>query len=151
MIKKVYKTELVKNTRKVIKTVEKVIEEEYQEKIAHSRSVYNGATSSGYCLHCKRKLYSSMWKYQGMDDKFLCPDCWYSLSDFKREQYRQMAKRGYYSSETYYTYETRKRNRIIYEEKEVDEEYFSSKTNEVTPKKFNYNNENKIWINIRSV
>ena len=147
MIKKVYKTDEIKKTKKVKKIIPKHIEEKYEEKIPHSRRVYHGPSSSGYCLHCGRKLYSSMWKYQGMEDKYLCPTCWYSLSSYKREEYRKEAQEGYYSSETYYTYETRTRYKTVNEEVEVDEEYTEIKTSLIYPKKIKYNDKNKVYFN----
>lgn len=147
MIKKVYKTDKIKKTKKVKKIISKQIEEKYQESIPHSRQVYHGPSSSGYCLHCGRKLYSSMWKYQGMSDKYLCPNCWYSLSSYKRDEYRRKAQQGYYSSETYYTYETRTRYKTINEEIEVDEDYTETKTTLIHPEKIKYNVKNIVHYN----
>ena len=138
MVKKVYKTTEIAKKRKVKKVISKQIEEKYQEKIPHSRQVYHGATTNGKCLHCGTKLYNSMWTYQSMSDKYLCKSCWYSLPEYKREEYRRKAKQGYYSSETYYTYETKTRYKTVNEEIEVDEEYIEIEKNIVFPKKIKF-------------
>ena len=147
MIKKVYKADEIKKTRKVKKIISKQVEEKYQESIPHSRQVYHGPSSSGYCLHCGTRLYSSMWIYQGMSDKYLCKDCWYRLSPYKRDEYRRKAKQGYYSSETYYTYETRTRYKTINEEIEIDEDYIETKSTLIHPSKIRYNNKNTVFYN----
>ena len=147
MIKKVYKIDEIKKTKKVKKIISKQVEEKYQESIPHSRQVYHGPSSSGYCLHCGKKLYSSMWIYQGMSDKYLCKDCWYSLSSYQRDKYRRQAQQGYYSSETYYTYETRTRYKTVDDEIEVDEDYTETKTTLIHPKKIKYNEKNKVYYN----
>ena len=147
MIKKVYKADEIKKTRKVKKIISKQVEEKYQESIPHSRQVYHGPSSSGYCLHCGTRLYSSMWIYQGMSDKYLCKDCWYRLSPYKRDEYRRKAKQGYYSSETYYTYETRTRYKTINEEIEINEDYIETKSTLIHPSKIRYNNKNTVFYN----
>lgn len=147
MIKKVYKIDEIKKTKKVKKIISKQVEEKYQESIPHSRQVYHGPSSSGYCLHCGKKLYSSMWIYQGMSDKYLCKDCWYSLSSYQRDKYRRQSQQGYYSSETYYTYETRTRYKTVDDEIEVDEDYTETKTTLIHPKKIKYNEKNKVYYN----
>lgn len=147
MIKKVYRTDKIIKTKKVKKIISEKIEEKYQESIPHSKQVYHGPSTSGKCLHCGCKLYSSMWIYQGMSDKYLCKDCWYSLSSYKRDEYRRQAKQGYYSSETYYTYETKTRYKTIDKEIEIDEDYTEIKNILINPKKIHYSNKNKIHYN----
>ena len=147
MIKKVYISNKKTITKKVEKDVPRIIKETYTKQVPHSRSKWNGPSSSGKCLRCGVTLVNSMWVYQDKSNKFLCKRCWYSISMKEREEFYQRATHGYFSSETYYTTETLTREKTIYEKKLVDEEITINEEKIVNPINIEYKTGNKIYWN----
>lgn len=126
--------------------VEKRIQEQYQEwesvkvpvPITRTRRIHHGPTGCGTCLRCGTRLRDDMWKYRKAKECYLCPNCWDSLSDSKRDEYRRKALIGYDSTENYIDYDyqdnweliTKTRERVIKEH--IQNEY------EVTDKIIEY-------------
>lgn len=151
MIKRVYQTnkELIKEEveEEIVKKVEKTI---YID-VEHTRTIHHGPSSSGNCLHCKRKLTDSMWIYGNKSNKYLCKSCWYSLSISQRDEYRKKAIYGYDSTERYIVKEPKKVVNEIKEKVKKIKEYYITNSELLFPVDIKYPTNNNVFYNEISV
>ena len=101
MITKIYEDYTEETTRWVTKKIKKEVEETRYKTHTRTRYVKNGPTGTHRCLHCGIVLESRMWRYSNKNNKFLCKECWYSLSRAEINEYRKLCNQGYNSVEMY--------------------------------------------------